>query len=68
MIDAERRYQQETSAKRVTGSLDAVAPADQMRAIEVAMQTYFGAKDWLRERRKKFPGLVGQYRLNQRSR
>ena len=38
-------------------SLDHAEPVDQMCAVDLAMQQYFGSVDWLKVRNKEFPGL-----------
>ncbi len=40
--------------------MDYMGPTDRMRAIDSAMQQYFQAKEWLRERNREFPGLRGR--------
>lgn len=40
-----------TETKNVIGSMDHREPAEQMRAIDLAMQIYFGSKNWLAVRR-----------------
>jgi hypothetical protein len=36
-----------------------VVPQEQMKAIHLALQQYFEAEDWLAERSRRFPGLLG---------
>ena len=45
-------------------SLDSLGPVDRMQAIGAAMQLYFGSEDWLKERRRQFPGLAGRPRFS----
>ena len=54
----EELWDQVEIAEQVVDSLDHVAPAEQMRAIDAAMRQYFQTSDWLRARNKAFPGLV----------
>ena len=49
--------EQQTAVQQVGDTLDSAVSWEQMRAVDHAMQQYFGAKDWLKERDKKFPGL-----------
>jgi hypothetical protein len=44
---------------KIIGSLDHAVPQDQMKAIHIALQQYFEAEDWLAERSRRFPGLLG---------
>ena len=38
------------------GSYDHATPAEQMRAINLALSSYFGTKNWLAVRRGVIPG------------
>ncbi len=40
------------------GSLDHAAPLEQMKAINILMQLYFGAEDWLIVRKQQQFGLA----------
>ena len=49
------------SADDSTGSSDSMEPEDRGRAINEAMQEYFGSKEWVKARNKQFPGPARQY-------
>ena len=50
-----------TAVQQVGDTLDFAVSSEQMRAVDHALQQYFGAKDWRKERDKKFPGLVARH-------
>ena len=47
----------EVSQRLEAEPLDSMEPSERMRAIDSAMQQYFEAKEWLKERNREFPGL-----------
>ena len=64
MNDTKDLLERQVSGEEHTRSLDSVAPANRMRAVDAAMKRYFESDDWLRERNKLFPGR-NQHRFRQ---